>query len=552
MAGIRQQTITATRERRESDGASAPESHVSPRPRFRDPYLLTLLLILVLAIGVRCFLLTAHATEEDFFITLRYARNLAAGHGFVYNPGARVLGTTTPLYTLVLALWMRLHVDPILGGKLLGIGADALACWATYRLGRAIGRPGAGLAAAVCVALLPVNLIWATKGMEVGEVAAAVAMTWAAWAERREIAAWAAAAVLVLLRIDGMALVAFLLLGTLLYERRLPWRGLLLFGALLLPWLVFATLYFGSPVPLSVAAKLQVYSHYATTPFPHLREFVGRMAHNVGAVLLVGCAVALVALIAALARRRTVNAGHLPPEIKLVVPALWMMTYYAGMALSPVFLFGWYFVPPTPVYYLVAMTGWSLLLEWMLRGRGREFLQNAAARNAAVIGACLLLIAFATPRVREDLRSTQETELTLRIPIGLWLRDHARSTDTVMLEPIGYIGYYSGLRVLDVVGLVSPEVLPYWNKQVACPRHELWQRFRPEWILLRAGEWAQLQQCEAALPPSERLTAQYALAREWPGGSKPLFALFRRNDVPVGQRLISMPLQAAVNTAWKE
>ena len=41
--------------------------------------------------------------EDDAFITMRYAANLAAGKGFVYNAGQRVLGTTSPLFALLLA-----------------------------------------------------------------------------------------------------------------------------------------------------------------------------------------------------------------------------------------------------------------------------------------------------------------------------------------------------------------------------------------------------------------------------------------------------------------
>src|SRR5262245_31922234 len=41
---------------------------------------------------------------EDALITYRYASNVATGVGFVYNAGERVLGTTTPLLTLVLGL----------------------------------------------------------------------------------------------------------------------------------------------------------------------------------------------------------------------------------------------------------------------------------------------------------------------------------------------------------------------------------------------------------------------------------------------------------------
>ncbi|HLV81759.1 MAG TPA: hypothetical protein VKT32_15840, partial [Chthonomonadaceae bacterium] len=445
----------------------------------RDPYLPALCLIVIVAIGVRCFLLTAHATEEDFYITLRYAQNIAHGLGFVYNPGAHVLGATTPLYTLILALLFRLHLDPVFWAKLMGIAADGVTGIAIYRLGRAIGRPGAGLAAALCVALLPVNLIWATKGMEVELVAATGAIAWAAWAEEREMLAWGAAAFLVLLRIDGAALAVFLLVGALLWEWRLPWRGLLLFLLLLLPWLMFATLYFGSPVPASVTAKLHVYAHSPTIRFPRLGEFLALMRHNVGWMLLLGCALAAAAWIRTLLARRAEPARPTPSELRLVPPGLWIASYYASMAFSPVFLFGWYFVPPTPLYYLIAMTGWSLFFRQACKylfyregshpfrrvmdspfGRalndpyggpsdnrpaGGTFQQDESPQGTSgpccrsfncpplvscglVVAAAALLTAVFVPRVLRDLRSGQAAEQALRIPIGLWLRANAHPT----------------------------------------------------------------------------------------------------------------------------
>ncbi|MEW6744895.1 MAG: hypothetical protein AB1486_19240 [Planctomycetota bacterium] len=38
---------------------------------------------------------------DDAFITFQYSKQLARGSGFVFNPGERVLGTTTPLFALL-------------------------------------------------------------------------------------------------------------------------------------------------------------------------------------------------------------------------------------------------------------------------------------------------------------------------------------------------------------------------------------------------------------------------------------------------------------------
>ncbi|MBN1425707.1 hypothetical protein JXA88_14225, partial [Candidatus Fermentibacteria bacterium] len=56
--------------------------------------------------------------NDDPYITYRYARNLASGHGLVYNPGQRVLGRTSPLFALLLGDLTMLGRDPAFWGKL--------------------------------------------------------------------------------------------------------------------------------------------------------------------------------------------------------------------------------------------------------------------------------------------------------------------------------------------------------------------------------------------------------------------------------------------------
>src|SRR5436190_22163459 len=87
---------------------------------------LELALIVALVVGARLWFMAAtRVTYEDALISLRYARNLAAGLGLVYNPGERVFGATTPLFVLLLGGLSALHVtDPLFWAKLLCIAAD--------------------------------------------------------------------------------------------------------------------------------------------------------------------------------------------------------------------------------------------------------------------------------------------------------------------------------------------------------------------------------------------------------------------------------------------
>src|SRR5512147_2730340 len=63
-----------------------------------------------LAIGAFCVVLAiltglafAPFTYDDGYITYRYADNLSLGRGLVFNPGENVLGTTAPMFAVLLA-----------------------------------------------------------------------------------------------------------------------------------------------------------------------------------------------------------------------------------------------------------------------------------------------------------------------------------------------------------------------------------------------------------------------------------------------------------------
>jgi hypothetical protein len=49
---------------------------------------------------------------DDAFISFRYARNLAEGHGLVFNVGERVEGYTNFLWTVLFAPLIKLGIDP--------------------------------------------------------------------------------------------------------------------------------------------------------------------------------------------------------------------------------------------------------------------------------------------------------------------------------------------------------------------------------------------------------------------------------------------------------
>ena len=125
-------------------------------------------LIFLLAIAVR--IIPGPRIIDDAYITFRYSQNFLSGNGLVYNPGEAVLGTTTPLYALLIsliALFFRGSLAPY-PQLALGINAfaDGFTCLLLMKLARRLGFPKAGTIGALLWALSPMSVTFAIGGME--------------------------------------------------------------------------------------------------------------------------------------------------------------------------------------------------------------------------------------------------------------------------------------------------------------------------------------------------------------------------------------------------
>jgi hypothetical protein len=106
---------------------------------------------------------------EDAFISLRFAQNLAAGHGFTWNVGAPpVEGYTNFLWVVLCAGAIKLGLNALFFAQVIGLASGIGLILLTYRAGRELlGWPEpVALVPALLLACAGPLATWATSGME--------------------------------------------------------------------------------------------------------------------------------------------------------------------------------------------------------------------------------------------------------------------------------------------------------------------------------------------------------------------------------------------------
>lgn len=219
--------------------------------------------------GERHFLLA-----EDAMILMRYAKNLADGHGLVWHPGAeRVEGITNLLWTGYMALF---HLLPLPASKtslpimVTGALCVLLTAACVWRLGRRFCPDSAFVgpaAAALCAFYLPFGA-HALRGSESGVLtlltAAAAVLTLEAW-EARRFSPWPyiMLAAGVGIRLDAaVGFLVFVAAGTVFdapRRRRHLAVGLGLLAAVVAAQTGFRLVYYGEWLPNTYYLKMTGY-----------------------------------------------------------------------------------------------------------------------------------------------------------------------------------------------------------------------------------------------------------------------------------------------------
>lgn len=416
---------------------------------------------------------------DDSFITFRYAENIASGKGFVYNEGEKVLGTTTPLYTLLLALLVKLGLPIIWFARIINIGADCLTGTLIFLLLRKF-KLGVATFAAFFYVLFPRVIVWSVSGMETSlYVLFIIASLYFYYKENFNLT-FLFLGLTFLTRVDGVILGLAILLDFGLEHKKFPTKIVLGSLGIALTWLIFSFAYFGSPIPNSLAGKKALYSGtiYETPKWRILWEFLF-LKIKIGWLLL---ALSLTGAYRVITKSK--------PYRTIMV---WTFLYFLFFFFSETKIHMWYYVPFYLGYLLLVALGLDFALEktekiWVrcfsLSGyKERGFLNQKILRRSLLSGVLVLaaLIYFHQMKRTFSLVTAEQIALEdIHKKVGLWLLENTQPEDTVCAMDIGYMGYYSDRYILDQDGLVSPQAIPFIKNR---NRLGLLKRYKPAYFV---------------------------------------------------------------------
>lgn len=390
---------------------------------------------------------------DDTYIHFQYARNLADAGEFSFNRGDPSYGATSPLWVLALALLKKLGLwrfDPLLWSRLLAWSAGVGSIVLLFRSGRREQGARSAWIAGCALAVDAWMIRWASVGMESTFVAfwvlLALLFSRRCFLDPRYAGLTGVAAGLAALsRPEAFLLVPCIVVAGHAFRKesgvyRNLGTFLLVFSVLVIPWALYIGSTTGSILPHTASAKS---AGASLDPAAWVRGAI-----HIGQTLGSSQLLALLALVGA------TFSGHgraflLARERRAIL--LWLLGLPIAYVILDVQIISRYLlIVVPPLVYL----GYGSCLA-VLRERTRYpklpptmFPALALTQNVLLM---ILVIAGPTRTFSDGLDSSLGD-------MARWLRENTESSEVIAAPDIGLIGYVSERRILDLGGLIDPEV----------------------------------------------------------------------------------------------
>ena len=389
---------------------------------------------------------------DDTWIHLTYARNLAEHGEWAFRLGERSAGSTSPLWTLLLAIGFLLKLEPYIWTYFLGwILLTLLGIYAENTARNLLASykprvPWVGL-----FFVFAWHLTWsAVSGMETllhGYIIFVV-LSMLLSGSRRYLALGFLAGLSIWIRPDGLTLLGPILFTAVFREKTAQSftdalvKSLIGFGALFGPYLLFNLALSGNPMPNTFYAKQAEYQAYwlSQTFAQRLINYTWPFIASPFIVLLPGALAWL---------NKTIRARN----CAAIATILWFFGYIAiYFTRMPAYQHGRYIIPAFPILYLWGILGMIEYISSIHANRRIVFLWQV------LLGVLCVLFSFIAARQNAYDVYWIESEM---VQTAKWVQKNIPPQALLAVHDIGAMGYYVPNPMIDMAGLITPDVVPF-------------------------------------------------------------------------------------------
>jgi hypothetical protein len=388
---------------------------------------------------------------DDTFIYMQYARNIASGNGFSFNAGEPSYGITSPLWVIMLSLAYLAGADGFWFAKILDLVFSILSVCTMFRLSMIIFKKDVYFALLTSSFLL-LNVWfsrWSFTGMETSLSVFLVIAVFYFYYEQKYDLCFFFLGILWLVRPEGFVLFLVILFS-------LPWRTtelaplskrypvliryLIIFFIIVLPFLVYAKISFGTFVPNTALGKATF-----TLSLSTIKAQIVEISKTLAPASILEILLSLFFLIY-LIRRKNNRQPSNPQTLKPLW--LWPLALILIYIVTDSDIISRYLLIVIPVFTVFAAKAIEL-------SQSRKYILGTILFIILTIQSQFVFYYYVKPHVNQFTEGINDC----MIPVGEWLKENTPPNSRILINDVGAVGYYSERHIIDAAALINHDLV---------------------------------------------------------------------------------------------
>lgn len=440
-------------------------------------FILSLIPVLM-AIGISIYYLIYQHSKNGFFsfplddpwIHLQFAKNLVEYGSYSYFKDQVITsGSTSPLYTFLAALLYLLIKNEFILSYLIGIVFSGLLTYLFFQLSKFEFKSDyAALALSVLIATQPKLGLISVSGMESTMFIFFLVATVYFYRSQNFLMTGVFSGLSLWARPEGLILISVLIFDLTVqkiffktefadkfFKEKKTFQFILPIAFLLIAYFTFNYTLSGDFFPNTYKAKLAYYFGSDRTNFLK-RDVLDYFSSKEFILIWIAFILNLIFIIRDITKKQY-NKSFL----YLTFIIAFVLIYYFKLPFTH--RFGRYLMPIIPFYLFIAFDGFQRLLIYLQTKSKSDQSKSLNVIYLAFAGFTLVLSLNQISKNAEEIAFTGKYHYDRHIKIAEWIKQNTRPDEIIATHDIGAIAFYSDRKIVDMVGLVNPEVISHLN-----------------------------------------------------------------------------------------